>query len=580
MDNRRAVGKAALLIICWGFSFAAVSISLAEEGFFSFFMQVFVPIALIFGYLAMWRIPGAFGKWPLWILAAFFAAVVTLSASFDQVGSVSLITGQKWKALFYFLGRVPAFYMAMLLLWQAMKNHRMLTKEYPAWAYALVIFICWLPYLITVWPGTVSNDSITQLMQVFGLEPLSNANPLFQTGLIRVFTLIGQGIFGSGDVSVALYILVQGLLMAWLFGSMVAMTAKGGTPAWLTLLSLLFYALCPIFPLFAWCVGKDTNFAMAVLWLMLIILRMTRSEQATRRDKLSLSIAAVLCVLLRNAGIGLAIITLTVLLIWSLRRHNAIWQGTLYALTTVLCVVFVWHAAVIPWLEAGKSPVTEILSAPLQQVARVAANESLDDEYTEAINAVLPVDELKSAYIGGLSDPVKNLWLQSATTEEKIAFFSAWLHLGLKHPVTYASAFYHNSYGYITPGFVSTIKPAFLLGAQGNTEKLSAKFTFTVNPRAEIMKAALKRLLTYAPFRILCAPGLYGWIALFAMTIVCMTRQRRMLLCMLPVLLALLGCLFSPVNGYFRYAMPVYFAAPLLMMLAARAIRKSDPIAL
>ena len=576
MHNRRAIGKAVLLAFCWVLSFAAMSISLAHTGLFSVFMQVFVPVLLIFGYLFLWKIPRVFYHWHLWIAAFVFAAVTTLGASFDHSGSVALVTSQKWKALFYFAGRVPAFYMGMVLIWEAMKSGAPWKKQYPVWAYALVLFACWLPYLITVWPGTVSNDSITQLTEIFGAKTLSNGNPLLQTGLIWFFAVIGQGVFASADVAVALYVLTQGLLMAWLLGYTVSLAAKGGAPKWLVIASFLFYALCPVFPLFAFCIGKDTNFAMAVLWLTLIVWRIVRAEKPATRDVVFLSVSAVLCALLRNAGVGLAAVTLAALLVWSLVRRNMVWQGAMYALTCVASVLFILHMALIPMLGADKSPETEIMSAPLQQIARVVTDESLPETYFADIDAVLPVEQLKAAYNGELSDPVKDLWRAEVTPEEKRAFFKAWFSLGFKRPTIYFSAFFHNSYGYVTPGYVSTIKPTFLLGAEGNTDEIEGAFDFTVNPHAEGMKEVLKRLLQYAPFRILAAPGLYGWILLFALAVVLARRQWRTLLYMLPALLTLAGCFFSPVNGYFRYAMPIYFTAPPLLIAAAQAIGRTE----
>ena len=576
MHDRSAIGKVGLLIFCWVLSFAAMSLSLTETGYFSFWMRVFVPVMLIFGYLFLWKIPRVFCRWQLWAAAVFFAAVVTLGASFDHTGSIELITGQKWKALVYFLGRVPAFYMGMALVWEAMKNGKLWIKPCPVWAYAAVIFLCWLPYLVTVWPGTVSNDSITQLTEIYGSKPLSNGNPLLQTGLIWLCAVIGQGIFRSADTAVALYVLSQGLLMAWLLGVTVSMMIRGGAPKWLSLLALGFYAICPIFPLFAFCVGKDTNFAMATLWLSLIIWRMVSNEKPTRRETIFLSVSAVLCVLLRNAGAGLVAVTLAALLIWSLVRRNQIWRSVLYALTCTAAALFILYAALIPALSAEDSPETEMLSVPLQQVARVVTNEALPEEYADTVNAVLPVDQLKAAYNGQLSDPVKDLWNADATAAEKRDFFKAWASLAAQFPETYFSAFFHNSYGYVMPGFVSKIKPTFLLGAEDDTDELTGKFDFTVNPNAERMKIVLKRLLTYAPFRILAAPGLYGWIALFGLAVVLAARKWRLLLYMLPALLTLAGCFFSPVNGYFRYAMPIYFAAPVLLYAAAQAIRNTE----
>ena len=143
--------------------------------------------------------------------------------------------------------------------------------------------------------------------------------------------------------------------------------------------------------------------------------------------------------------------------------------------------------------------------------------------------------------------------------------------MGLKHPATYASATFHNSYGYLLPGYVSTIKPTFLLGMQGRTTLIDGAFDFTVNPRAEALRTALQSLFQYAPFRLLTAPGAYGLIALFAFAAVLGLQKRANAICMLPALITLLGCLGSAVNGYYRYAMPLYFAAPVLLALLSQA---------
>ena len=396
MDKRRRIGKAGLLMFCWALSLAAMSLSLAGSGRFSFWMRVFVPVMLIFGYLFLWQIPRVLMRWQLWAAAVLFAAAVTLGASFEHAGSVQLLAEHKGKALIYFLGRVPAFMMGMALFWEAAKRGKTLTRGLPAVGYAAVIFACWIPYLLVVWPGTVSNDSITQLLEIFGVKALSNANPLFQTGLIGLFVWIGQGIFGSADAAIALYVLAQGVLMALLFGFAVSQAGESGAPKWLVLTSLGFYALCPVFPLFAFCVGKDTNFAMAVLWLSLLVWRMVRRGSSGTWESVWLSVSAVLCALLRNAGAGLAAVTLLALLFFGLCRRSGVWRSALYALTCAACALFLLYAALIPALRAQPSPEAETLTVPLQQVARVAANDSLPAEYAETVNAVLPVDQAQS----------------------------------------------------------------------------------------------------------------------------------------------------------------------------------------
>ena len=47
-------------------------------------------------------------------------------------------------------------------------------------------------------------------------------------------------------------------------------------------------------------------------------------------------------------------------------------------------------------------------------------------------------------------------------------------------------------------------------------------------------------------------------------------HTRRELLSAVPALFTLAGCMLSAVNGYFRYAMPLYLSAPLLLWLMAQ----------
>jgi hypothetical protein len=132
VDKRRRIGKAGLLMFCWALSLAAMSLSLAGSGRFSFWMRVFVPVMLIFGYLFLWQIPRVLMRWQLWAAAVLFAAAVTLGASFEHAGSVQLLAEHKGKALIYFLGRVPAFMMGMALFWEAAKRGKTLTRGLPA----------------------------------------------------------------------------------------------------------------------------------------------------------------------------------------------------------------------------------------------------------------------------------------------------------------------------------------------------------------------------------------------------------------------------------------------------------------
>lgn len=529
-------------------------------------------------YGAFFRLRRPFAPMRLGVLAAALAGVVVLGHSFAAVGTAELVTSRLMQAVLDFAGYALMIFAAMRLVLEALSapgeaGERcipLLRSPAPVWL-GLLLWTCWLPWFVCLFPGTVSNDSISQLKELMGLTPMSNANPVFQTWMLGAFRQLGLWL-GSADAGVALYCVTQSALMAWLMGALLDGIRLSVAPRWLFWLALAFYALCPIFPVFAFCVGKDTNFAMAVLFLSLMVKRVTdESAVCSAGRAVGLCVAAVLCTLLRNPGIFLALLTLALLLAWTLhsreRRTCGAWRLPVLAAACVLVVYGTLHFLILPGLNIAPTPESENYSLPLQQVARVAAGGGLTQEQEQAVAGVLPVQELKSVYNGELSDPVKALWREDATPEQKRAFWRAWPGIVLDNPMTSLSATFHNTYGYLYPGYMSTIKPTLLIGDQSTrTASVKGLYDYTINPLSEGLKTITDRLAQNPLYRLVVSPGLYGWIVLMS-AVWLLRRNKGRLLCTVPALFTLAGCLLSAVNGYFRYAMPLYLCAPLLLWL-------------
>ena len=524
----------------------------------------------------------------LWLLAAVFAAVMTLGSSYGEVDNASLVSGQPVIAALYFAGRVPLYAAGMALLTNALWHSPSggqsqaqtageggLQKKRPplsGWLYGLILLACWCPWLFFIWPGTVSNDSVTMIMEAIGLEKLANGNPIFQTFVLHCFRWLGVRL-GNGDITVALYCLIQSVLMAWLLGVLIRRMLESSAPRWIGLGSLIFFAVNPIFPLYAFCIGKDTNFAMAVLWLMLCCHELCGRQKYEWKNTLCLCAAAVLCVLLRNPGMYLAVLTLAALLVWTLkkpRRSAGLWIAPAASILCALCV-FIGIRLMLPVLGVAPMPETEEYSVPLQQVARVAATHPLTEEESAAIDGVLELDRVAADYNGELSDPIKFLWREDATPEAKAAFFRMWPRLVAKYPGTCFSATFHNTYGYVYPGYMSQIKPTLLIGRQKTTTLLDPYFRFSVNPRSDLLIRLTDELAENPLYRVIIAPGLYGWLTMFGVCLLLGRGKGRYLIAAVPMLFTLAGCMLSAVNGYFRYSMPLYLCVPMLLWLCALA---------
>ena len=532
-------------------------------------------VALWFVYGEALRQADCFAMKRLWVLAALFSAIMVLGQSYGAVGSAALVRSQPVLAALQWLGRTPLSAAGMALLTRALQGGESTAaprKSLPFWAYALILYACWLPYLFFIFPGTLSTDSLTMIMEAIGLRPLGNANPIFQTMLLHCFRFVGVKL-GNGDITIILYCGIQSILMAWLLSVLIARMMRSGAPHWLGIASLVFFAINPIFPLYAFCVGKDTNFAMAVLWLMLCCHQLCEEEKPNRWNTLFMMAASVLCVLLRNPGMYLAVLTLAGLLLWTLnksRRAAKLWVAPALSILCAVCV-FVGIRLMLPILHVAPMPETEEYSLPLQQVARVAATHELTAEEAAALDGVLELDKVAEEYNGELSDPIKNLWRTDATPEQKAAFFRTWMQLAIKYPGTSLSATFHNTYGYLYPGFMSQIKPTFLIGRQRSTTEMDHLFKYSENPRYHLLIRFTDELAKNPLYRAVVAPGLYGWITLYAFALLLGRGKSRYLIASVPMLFTLAGCGLSAVNGYFRYSMPMYLCAPMLLWLCALA---------
>ncbi len=527
----------------------------------------------------------------LWVLSLFFALWQLLGTSFALYGDPRLLTlntSMLMLSLLYIVGRTLLYYACMTFLRERMAA---LPEDSPAlhgWKgvalYAGLLLLCWLAYAVLLYPGCVTRDAISQMAQSLGKEPLSAAHPVVQTWLLAIPLWLTR-VTGSANAATALCCYGQMLLLALLLGYSLALLRGMGVSRKLTLGALALYALMPVFATYGMTLCKDVPFGMAILLLVIALCRLVRLAPGKKPPRglwAQLLAASLLTTLLRNAGFWAAAVTLAIVLIWLLRtrRKARLLAVCSLALSVAAYVGLGWASDALGYAPA---PDSEVYSIPLQQTARCLTVHR--DELTEAeaatLNAVLDLDAVADAYNPLLSDPVKKLWKADASAEEKAAFFRLWLGFVKRWPNTCLIASYHNTYGYLYPGYVTTLKkPRFSVVALTEMSQLRPEYSPVLSEHAQAVDSALETALENPLCKLLMAPGLYGWLLLFAVALCVGRTRRRYLLPMLPLLLTLFGLFGSAVNAYIRYAMPIYYGAPFALLLAAHAQRgEAEPSA-
>lgn len=132
----------------------------------------------------------------------------------------------------------------------------------------LLVFLLWSPWLIACAPGSNSTDTLAQLSQFLGHRAYSNHHPVFVSFVFGAVYYLGMFVDGNQGGHMALFTF-QVVLMAFI----VALAARWMTRAEIRLgvvsCITLFIALCPVFPMFAQWLVKNT-LAAGVMYLFAV----------------------------------------------------------------------------------------------------------------------------------------------------------------------------------------------------------------------------------------------------------------------------------------------------------------------
>ena len=78
------------------------------------------------------------------------------------------------------------------------------------------LLVCWSPFLIAFFPGSVCWDLGEMAAQYFGLRQINTWHPVFLTGLYGALLSFGR-LFSSDNLGTALYMLLQTLALSYAF---------------------------------------------------------------------------------------------------------------------------------------------------------------------------------------------------------------------------------------------------------------------------------------------------------------------------------------------------------------------------
>lgn len=443
---------------------------------------------------------------------------------------------------------------------------------------ASVMLLCWMPYLIAYFPGSIQSDATSQIMQYFGLTPMNDHHPAFSTWLIGLCIASGKA-FGSINMGLFLYVLLQSVISALIFAYCIYSMNKYEAPVSLAIGTFLYFSCVPFWPAYEQTVIKDTLFTAIVALFVVTLYHLTHNWNYFRNSKKQISLFIILMFvmsLLRKNGIYVAVATLLVMAFMYRRQYKLI----VGMLLITLCLFEGYSHILLPMCNVQSGSIKEALSIPFQQTARYLKEypQDVTEEEREAIDEVLDYATIALQYNPYISDPVKNTFKQEAGKKEIINYFSAWFQMFIKHPGVYVQATIHNSYGYVYPNS-RIMGPYGVFEMELGQPLEGMEFHYSFENLESVRTILMKTTYVLGNIPVIhwiYHPATYTWVIFIAVGYCIRKKDKSLLVVLIPSITILLTCVASPVNAYIRYALPMMASVPIVIA-AMLEKRKSIP---
>ena len=438
-----------------------------------------------------------------------------------------------------------------------------------------IIFIAWIPYFLNYFPGIISMDSMSQIMQSLSLKNLSNHHPILHTVFIGICMNIGK-ILGNYNIGVAIYSLIQMLVTSAIFSFTIYYMSKRNVDIKIRILTLLFYAFYPVNALYSITMWKDIPFAVAMLIFTMMMTEIAVNKEHFLKSKLKnvlLVISMILVILFRNNGLYVVILTIPFMFIFARQYYKKL------IVITVVVIAFygLWKGPIFTIFDIDEGSVREALSIPLQQFARMSKNENLTDDERWRIYKYLPVDNLGELYYPTISDQVKNNFDDKAFAEDKIGFIKLWVKLCLKYPKSAIESFLCNSYGYWYPETINWVVSREIYQSNLESEQaLELKTTPVIKIESLEKYNSILGRRDLPLNSMLYSIGFTFWVVIIMLMYSIYKKKYRLILIYIPIVILWLTCLASPVFCEFRYIYSMFICLPIMLGIHFREKKMGD----
>ncbi|MDR3190081.1 MAG: DUF6020 family protein [Lactobacillaceae bacterium] len=463
-----------------------------------------------------------------------------------------------------------------------LESHEETQRQFKYWQFLLVFVGVWGIILAAQYPLAMVYDGLNQLTQfdsIFGwtleVKALNNHHPVATTFFIGAVYHVGRAIHDTFNFGVFTVGLVEVLINAFGFAFVTYKLIMSQVNRYLAWFIALMMLISPVWLNTNASVGKDALlFTPLIFWTYCYFQFLFKNKRTWQQLLILFALAFVVSIIRPNTFYVMLFTSLALPIMatsWKQAMKFAV-------LPIVLFVSLETYNGALAKAHVVPAETVEMLSIPLQQAARTVRDHGneLTKHEKQVISEIFPIATAQK-YNPQVSDPIKFAypWLghNEQFKQKFIKFIPVWIELGMKYPMTYISATYANLFGYFD--VMQKDQGLKLLYAHDFQAEIT-KYFGKDNHYLSNQDIQDKNTLTNAQVGILDSPGiaiyenlgLWSWLIIygFAMSLWHFKKRKELLMLLLPVALTLGTLMLSPVNGYYRYYLPIWVMLPFVIM--------------
>lgn len=532
------------------------------------------------------------------LMVAFSVSCSMLDRDGNIIWTNSLIA--QITILSFIAGLLSAIICAIVLIWIKKKKikaqflQKNVTEKLPKWTWISfgAIFVAWLPAFLAFYPSLCSYDAEGYFFQ-FVYDAYNNHHPIAYTLLVEAFYYLGQNVFGSHTTGIALFTLVQMLILAFSFSVFIRTVYRIYSQKWLFFVLTALFALHPMNAYMSVTMTKDIYFAAGMLLAFSALMSKFFLEENNRnklKSDILLVLGLILVVVFRSNGryCILATLFIEVLCLWIYKKERRkvfrILLGSILAFLLGMLLV----SAIDKATNAQEVDKREMFSLPAQQIARVVHfhEDELSQDTMQQIQTVIWPSSLY-LYNQRTARFVKQDVISYEILHYPKKYLNLYLDLLGKYPGDYVNAFLGLYSGFLNPWDKSHIRinEDFDGVLADNMHYIQTAFVVTDRFMVDNKPASdtLHKLYCWYSnndiymkipvLSFLFVPGVYLWIMLYSFGIL-VYQKKGILSIPCAMTFAYFLTFFLGPTVQLRYIFPIMICTPGIILFTLISMRR------